>query len=87
MTVFSVRPPDTSPEAFRVYWETLRRLGAAGRAGAAFDLSNTLHAVAAAGVRRRHPDYDEGRVRLAVLRLTLGPEAFRRAFPGVEVAP
>ena len=81
MTGFSVIPADTTPEAFRFYWTALRGLGMEGRARIVFDLSNTLHAIAADGVRQRHPEYGDDQVRKAVLRLSLGVEAFRRVFP------
>lgn len=81
MTGFSVIPADTTPEAFRVYWAALRRLDVEGRARIAFDLSNTLHAIAADGIRHRHPEYGDDQVRLSLLRLSLGAEAFRREFP------
>lgn len=34
------------------------------------------------GIRRRHPEYDHERVRLAFLRLWLGPDLFRAAYAG-----
>ena len=35
----------------------------------------------------RHPDYDDEMVRLALIRLWLGPELFRRIHPAVEIDP
>jgi len=78
---------ETSAEAARVYYEILRRLGPAGRMRLFAELNATLRAVLAAGVRHRHPEYDEEQVRLAVARLTLGEELFRKAYPGLEVRP
>ncbi len=33
------------------------------------------------GVRQRHPEYSEEEVRLAFIRLWLGAELYRRAYP------
>jgi hypothetical protein len=44
-------------------------------------------ALSAAGVRARHPEYTEREVELAVIRLILGEELFRKAFPGKDVTP
>ena len=78
---------DTTPDAQREYTGMLRRLGMTGRARMVFDLSDSLRGVLEAGVRHRHPEYDEDQVRLAALRLAVGEELFGRAFPGVEVTP
>ena len=78
---------DTSREAARMHVEVLRRLGIGRRASMTFELSDILRCVTEAGVRHRHPDYDEEMVRLAVIRLWLGPELFRRIHPAVEIDP
>lgn len=62
-------PADTSLEAFRVHLEVLRRLGMEGRARLTFDLCESLRQTTEAGVRFRHPDYDDRTVRLAATRL------------------
>ena len=78
---------DTSREAARMHLEVLRRLGIGRRAAMTFELSDDLHRVTEAGIRHRHPDYDDELVRLALLRLWLGPELFRRVHPTVEIDP
>jgi len=78
---------DTSREAGRMHMEALRRLGIAGRARMTFELSDDLRRVAEAGVRHRHPDYDDDMVQLALVRLWLGPELFRLVQPAVEIDP
>src|SRR4051812_39417745 len=80
-------PADTSAEALRVHLDVLRRLGPAGRLRMAFELSDGLRSVLEAGVRQRHPDYDERTDRLAATRLAIGETLFRAAFPDVRVAP
>ena len=79
-------PRDTSLDSFHVQLRALRSLGEGGRLKAAMELSDTMRSAVEAGVRLRHPDYDGRMVRLAVARLMLGDELFRRACPGVEVA-
>jgi hypothetical protein len=80
-------PRDTSIKSFHVQMSALRRLGEAGRARAAMELSDSVRSAAEAGVRLRHPDYDARTVRLAATRIMLGNELFRLAVPGVEVQP
>lgn len=76
---------DTSAQAERVQLDILRKIGITGRAQMTFQLSNNLRAVTEAGIRQRHPDYDDQMVKLAVIRLTVGDKLFRQAFGDVEV--
>jgi len=46
-------------------------------------MSADARAITLAGIRRRHPDYDEHQARLALFRLLLGDEMFRRVWPNV----
>jgi len=81
------RPADTTAEAERVRREVLRRIGPEGRVRLAFELSELVRAAAEQGIRWRHPEYDERRVRMAWFRLPLGAEPFRKLFPNEEIAP
>ncbi len=65
----------------------VRRMPANRRLELAIQMSKSLLEVVTAGVRRRHPDFLEGQVRLAVLRLVLGEELFGRVYPGARTAP
>jgi hypothetical protein len=87
MNRFSAIPRDTSPEAYRVQTNALRRLGMKRRAAMTFELNEQMLDRLAAGVRIRHPDYTEEQVRLATVRLRLGDAWFRKVFPGVEIEP
>lgn len=78
---------DTSPEAFRQSTEALRRMSRPQRLQMAFEFSDWLRTVTEAGVRRRHPDYDEEQVRRAVMRLWLGEEHFPKVFPNETISP
>ena len=74
-------PADTSPEAYLAQIEAYRKMGVAGRAAATFRLSELARQVALAGIRARHPEYDEERIRLAYARLVLGDELVRCVWP------
>jgi hypothetical protein len=80
-----VIPADTTPEAARVQREIFRRMSPSQRLHQACEMSDSLQQIVAAGVRSRHPDYDDNQVRLAVIRLTLGDELFHKAYPGANV--
>jgi hypothetical protein len=84
---YSAIPRDTTPEAFWVQIDIMRRLGVEGRAKQTFRLCDNLRRVVADGVRHRHPDYTDDQVRLAVIRLRLGDELFSKVYPGVNNEP
>lgn len=73
---------DTSWEARQVQIEIFRRLGPEGRLSKALELAELSRQLLAEGVRRRHPDYNDEEVRLAVIRLQLPEELFKAAYPG-----
>jgi hypothetical protein len=78
-------PLDTSPEAQAVQDMRYRELGAFRRLETAFRLSASVRALAAAGVRHRHPDYSEDDVARAVARLALGDALVRQAWPDQDL--
>jgi hypothetical protein len=80
-------PADTSAEAIRVQHAVHRRMSPETRLRLACQMSDSIRAVAADGVRARHPEYTERQNQLAVIRMTLGNELFRRVYPGQDVAP
>jgi hypothetical protein len=51
----------------------------------AVELSEATRAVARAGIARRHQDYTEAQVTLALARLLLGDELFQRSHPGAPL--
>jgi CHASE2 domain-containing sensor protein len=71
---------DTSPDAARVQLEAQRRLGEDGRLRMALDMSLAARALAAAGIRENHPDWDEQQVRRELLRLAFAPADLPRGF-------
>ena len=78
---------DTRLEATRFQFAALERLGVRGRAELTFKLSRDLRDIVASGIRARHPEYDEQKVQLAVLRLAWGDALFRRVYGDVKVEP
>jgi hypothetical protein len=78
-------PKDTTIEAARIQFSILRKMGMEGRARMAFELSDALRSITESGVRQRHPDYDENMVRLAAIRIAIGEELFRQAYPDIEI--
>ena len=77
---------DTSPEADSAQIEAYRRMGGAGRVDVMFRLTRMARGAAEAGIRSRHADYDDERVKLALARLLYGEDPVRRAWPDRPLA-
>ena len=73
------RPADTSPDAWRAYLETLRRMTGPERVAKAFDLSEAARATSEAGIRHRHPDWSDEQVQAALMELLIGRALARAA--------
>jgi len=71
---------DTTSEALAVQYRALRSIGMTGRIAMTFELSDNMRSMVAAGVRYRHPQWDEQTVEREVLRLMIGDDLFREAF-------
>jgi hypothetical protein len=78
-------PLDTSRQAHALQREVYLRLGGAGRIAVMFQLNDTVRRLAMAGIRARHPGYDEEQVRLAYARLVLGDALVRAVWPQREL--
>lgn len=76
-----MRPRDTTPESHDVQMTIYARLGPAGRARLAGQLSEDARELARCGIRARHPEYAEVEVEFAFRRILYGDELFRRAWP------
>lgn len=87
MSLPPVLPLDTSLDIWRMQVEIFRRMTGEQRLDMAFQLSHSTRALSAAGVRHRHPEYGDREVQLAVIRMMIGEELFREAYPGVDVQP
>jgi hypothetical protein len=76
---------DTSPEADAVQTEAYRRMGGPARAEILFRLTRMARMASEAGIRSRHPEYDDAQVKLALARLIYGDDLARRAWPDREL--
>jgi hypothetical protein len=76
-----MRPRDTTSESFSAQLAVYRRLGGSRRADLAGQLSAATREITRAGIRSRHPVYDEEQVELALRRLLYGDVLFRRVWP------
>ena len=74
-------PKDTTSAAAEMRAALLRRMTSDERTELAAELSMAMRAVALDGIRARHPGYDERQAQLALFRLLVGDELFRRAWP------
>ena len=52
-----------------------------------FHLSENLCVITEAGIRSRHPNYNNKDIKKAWMRLTLGEKLFNEVFPGSEIEP
>jgi hypothetical protein len=75
----------THPRAHEVQLAVYRRLSPARKVEIAIELSEAVRELAAEGIRRRHPEYDEPTVRKAPIALLYGAEVARRLWPGAPV--
>ena len=80
-------PLDTTLEAARVQTAVYQRMTTEQRLRMAFEMTESMRRNATAGVRSRHPEYTPRQVELAVIRMMLGEELFRLAYPGEDVRP
>lgn len=79
---------DTTPEADAIRLAIYRKMSPSDRVRIAHQMSLDARAIAYASIKRRHPDYDDATARLALFRLLLGDELFRKAWPNAPlVAP
>lgn len=72
---------DTTEEAHALQVEAWRRMGGRGRTAALFGLNELARQTSLAGIRARHPEYDEAQCLQALRRLLLGDELTRAVWP------
>lgn len=83
-----MRPLDTTPQAEQVQLEVFRHMEPEKRLQAGIELSQWCRKLLLEGVRRRHPEYDGRKTKLAVIRLMLPEDLFLAAYPeGREFRP
>lgn len=74
-------PADTDPEAHDFQTEIYRRMSGPERVAIAMQLTETVRQTALAGIRSRHPEYDEDQVRQAFFRVWLGDPLTLEVWP------
>ena len=74
-------PLDTTPEAYRVQLEVLRRMTPEQCLEQAMRLSETVIRLCESGIRAHHPEYGDREIFLARARAVLGDPLFREAYP------
>ena len=72
---------DTSEQAAAVQLAAYRRMTPAARLRVAMELTELSRQLLMEGIRRRHRNYDPEQVRLAMIRVWLGANLFKRAYP------
>ena len=78
---------DTTPEALAKQFEVLRRISPADKAAMTFELSDNVRCFVEAGVRHRHPQWDDRMVEREVVRLMIGDDLFQRAYGKGRIQP
>ncbi|MEZ4364217.1 MAG: hypothetical protein R3B48_28845 [Kofleriaceae bacterium] len=72
---------DTTPDAIAIQTAIYRRMTTDERTRAAAAMSAAARAITLENIQVRHPEYDAHQARMALYRLLLGDELFRRAWP------
>lgn len=85
MSVVPGRPADTSREAWAAQVALLARMGGPRRSALAARLTRLARDASRAGIRARHPEYDEAAVRRAFFRLLHGDHLTREVWPHEEL--
>ena len=80
-------PYDTSLHSANVQDDVLRKMDIRQRAEMTFELSDNVRRLAEAGVRNRHPEYDDKMVGIAVTKLMIGDSLFKEVFGDIELEP
>jgi hypothetical protein len=74
-------PLDTDGNAYAAQIAAYRRMGEAGRAQSVFRLNELARRFSVAGIRSRHPEYDDQQVQRAYARLRLGDALVSKVWP------
>ncbi|HXA52608.1 MAG TPA: hypothetical protein VNV86_19965 [Candidatus Acidoferrum sp.] len=75
-----MRPADTSPEAWQVWLELVRKMTPAERLQRALDLSETVRELGKAGIREAHPNAGERELFLRFAHRQLGDNLFCKVY-------
>ncbi len=82
-----IRPLDTTLEADELQFKIIREMAPEKRLQLLFDFIESGCRLLEEGIRYRHPEYDEDKVRLASIRARIGDELFKKAYLNGESVP
>lgn len=77
-----MRPADTSPEAWKVWLDLIRKMTPAERLRRTFEFSEVVRGFGEAGIRRANPGAGEREVFLRVAQRHLGNKLFLKVYGG-----
>jgi hypothetical protein len=77
-----MRPADTSPEAWKVLMDLMRRMSPEEKLQRTFEYSALVRDFAESTLRRKYPQASEREIFLRAARQRLGPELFDRVYGG-----
>lgn len=75
-----MRPADTSPEAWKVLLDLVRRISPAERLQRTFELSEGIRLASEAGLRQAYPEAGEREIFLRSARRRLGSVLFHKVY-------
>jgi hypothetical protein len=75
-----MRPADTSPEAWKVWLDLMRKMPPEEKLRRTFEYSAMVRSLAESTLRRKHPQANEREIFLRAARQRLGPELFARVY-------
>lgn len=79
---------DTLPEIENLQIEILRKVGPEKRLKLAMELLEIEKKLLIEGIRRRHPEYKEEEIKLALIKILLGKKQFEIVYPQAkEIKP
>lgn len=76
-------PRDTSPEAWKLYLDLVRKMTPSEKLRRTLEFSDSVRRLAMAGMRQRYPNADEREIFLRVAQVVLGRELFRKVHGSV----
>jgi hypothetical protein len=75
-----MRPRDTSPEAWKVLMDLMRKMSPEEKLQRTFEFSAMVRRFGEAGVRQAYPDASEREIFLRAAQRQLGDELFQKVF-------
>jgi hypothetical protein len=79
-----MRPRDTSPEAWKVFMDLMRKMSPEEKLQRTFEFSAMVRSFGEAGLRQRHPQASDREIFLRAARLNLGADLYAKVY-GAEL--